>query len=154
MHTSLFSSCTPPGRPSPVNPRLQYLTATTLRVLWEPPFTWEGYGITEYEVLVKNMTSGEKIVNRNVLGPRFELEAPMGLTASTCNELKVSVVAKTDLGASDPAVLPVWFPIGKYENRYYYSASFHLWVDTFDNSTLMLHAIMVLCAIYEVPHFI
>ncbi len=124
LHTQVYMSPlsplnTPSGRPSAVDPSLHYLNETVLSVDWSPPFTWEGYAVTEYEMKVRN-TTVDKITYYEKLEPddstsdlTVMLTAPMGQAAHSCHELEVAVTAKTPLGSSDPSTLSVWFPIGR-----------------------------------------
>ncbi len=120
VHVSPLSPLhTPSGRPSAVDPSLHYISEIVLSVDWSPPFTWEGYAVTEYEVKVRN-TTVDKITHYEELKPddstsnlTLMLTAPMGQAAHTCHKLEVTITVKTPLGSSDPATLPVWFPIGR-----------------------------------------
>ena len=47
------------GPPSPPEPQLLVLSATTIQISWLPPFSWEEYPIVNYTVQVRNRITGE-----------------------------------------------------------------------------------------------
>ena len=53
------------GPPSPPEPQLLVLNATTIQLSWLPPFSWEDYPIVNYTVQVHNRITGE-VINSTV----------------------------------------------------------------------------------------
>ena len=49
------------GPPSPPEPHLVVLNATTIQLSWLPPFSWAEYPIVNYTVQVHNRITGEEI---------------------------------------------------------------------------------------------
>ena len=101
------------GAPATPNVSLHVVDATTLRLSWEPPFTWPQYEILRYRVIMENGSNGDTLPPV-ILSPS---DTTYIITASapvqSCAELRFSVTAHSALGASTPAVVAGGFPIGE-----------------------------------------
>ena len=104
MHDGLCLS----GPPLPPSPTLRVVNATDLQLLWDEPFTSEGYIIKQYDISVR--TSNE--IQSVVITDRI-FSWSRNITAQTCEELLFTVTATNDVGDSETASISGEFPIGK-----------------------------------------
>jgi len=105
------------GAPATPIVSLHVVDATTLRLSWEPPFTWSQYEILRYIVTMENRSNGD-VLPPVILNPS---NTTYIITASapvqSCAELRFSVTAHSALGASTPAVVAGGFPIAPVLNN-------------------------------------
>ena len=98
------------GGPATPNVSLHVVNATTLRLDWDPPFTWPDYQILNYTVRIENRSSGvtdsPMVLTPTDLTYTLTAEAP----AQHCAELRFNVTASNTLGDSAPAVVVGGFP--------------------------------------------
>jgi len=107
------------GPPAPPQPKLELLNATTLRLTWNPPFTWTGFPIQNYTVRMENTSNSMNNRQWNIPANEnnsndsvsFELSTMNGEIATGCALLNFSVTAWSDLGESRPGRISGGFPI-------------------------------------------
>ena len=101
------------GAPATPNVSLHVVDAVTLKLSWDPPFTWPQYEILRYTVIMENRSNGD-VLPPGILNPS---DTTYIMTASApvqrCADLRFSVKAHSALGASTPAVVAGGFPIGE-----------------------------------------
>jgi len=100
---------------------MELLNATTLRLTWNPPFTWTGFPIQNYTVRMENTSNSMNNRQWNILANEnnssdsvsFDLSTVNGEIARECTLLNFSVTAWSDLGESRPGRILGGFPIGR-----------------------------------------
>ena len=98
------------GPPLPPSPVLRVVNATDLQLLWEEPFTSEGYGIKQYDISVEtsNNTQAFVITDRVFDWSRESI-------AQNCERLYFTVSATNEVGESETSNISGEFPVGKSE---------------------------------------
>ena len=101
------------GAPAAPNVSLHLVDVSTLRLRWEPPFTWRGFEILRYTVNMENRSSGYVLppvtLSPSETAHTLRASAPL----QSCAELRFSVTAHTAAGVGTPAVVTGGFPIGE-----------------------------------------
>jgi hypothetical protein len=99
-----------PLRPSP---EFVVVNSSTVGVEWEPPFTLQGFRITNYTVMVTNQTSGMELAVMEVLSPDT-LSYYITRIDALCINMSFSVWATNSVGASQPGIVHGAFPVSKW----------------------------------------
>ena len=86
--------------PLPPNPEFSMLDELTVQVVWEEPFTWHSFPITNYSVDVINETSAE-LIDSTVLSPdMLSYTIAQRGPLDSCTPLLFKVNATNDVGTS------------------------------------------------------
>ncbi len=85
---------------------------TTVKLLWDKPFTWEEFPILNYIVFGMNSSNGEVLVNATTEARKIAFTRREG-----CSVLKFEVKAVSAVGESIPTTLLWAIPIS--ESSYY-----------------------------------
>ena len=101
--------------PLPPEPHLEVMNATRILVRWETPFTWPGYEILQYSIMINDTDTGDvysKIINAtdaNFTNTSISIET----IAESCIKRIFAVSASSIVGWSDPGIIIGGFPISK-----------------------------------------
>ena len=102
-----------PGPPLPPVPRLEVFNATSVRVSWEEPFTWELFPVLSYQVSVYNVSSGTYTDNFTLSGNETSQVITRQTETTVCSELWLEVTAKNGEGEGCAGTTSGGFPVGK-----------------------------------------
>ena len=96
--------------PSPV-PLLEFIAHNSVRVKWDPVFTWQDYPIIGYNVTVKD-SARQILIIRQTLSKEaiISLDELLNLGMENCEELVFTVTASNSLGHSQPGDVSGGFP--------------------------------------------
>ena len=105
------------GPPSPPEPSLTVIDPATLKLDWDPPFTWENHSIIGYQIAMYNKSEplGEKLpkLSTNVTTFNYSWPHQDELLGTMCDTLMFFVTAISDIGESAMGNVSGGFPIRK-----------------------------------------
>ena len=106
------------GPPLPPHPRLNVLSATELRVLWDEPFTWDGFPILDYTVTVYNTSVSATTPLHTYTVTDLRQHMTIDTEMTNCSLLTFNVSARNDIGTSKRGMTSGGFPVGKSPTSY------------------------------------
>ena len=102
----------PPVQP---NPSFNIINATTVQILWSPPFLWRNYSLVifdEYNIHLGAMNIGTLPATTTNSIVQFDYTLREDLTE--CSEVIVTLSAiSSEQGETEPAFLKIGLPTGK-----------------------------------------
>lgn len=85
-------------------------------IYWDQPFTWPGFPITNYKIILRNCSSQNEPVHKTIIIPENGLEEPtrgyqLTTEGTICYQLKLSISANNSLGEGNYSFMTVNHPI-------------------------------------------
>lgn len=89
------------------------LNVSTVQVEWEAPFTWNGFPITNYTVVVINQTSQEQLANDTLSPDILSYNLTEATPSKYCSTLEFYIYAINKVGTSSSGYVYGSFPTGE-----------------------------------------
>ena len=105
----------PTDSPVQPNPSFSFINATTVRLLWSPPFLWSNYSLVifnEYNIHLGTMNIGTLPATTTDSIVKFDYTLRGDFIQ--CSEINITLSAVSDeQGGTEPISLTAGLPIGK-----------------------------------------
>lgn len=100
------------GAPLPPAITASAISATELRLQWVEPFTWPDHEVLHYDITQRVAEGTPSNFNTTLLNHTFF--SPSRVTMDECQNVTFTVSAVSDLGPSEPSIVPTGLPASKY----------------------------------------
>ena len=104
MYLYLYSVCVHTGPPLAPSFEVTILNRTSLQVSWNEPFTWPGFEIQSYSLLIRYTSSGNESKIQDIDATRRSYILMRDSAAEECKDIEFFLTATSDVGESSPHV--------------------------------------------------
>ena len=106
------------GPPLPPAAVIQEVNATTLRLWWEEPFTWDRFPIQNYVITVRSFINSTLIADTLIEANETMFFFTNENITESCFELEFTIVAVSAIGQSQATSVNGGFPISKSNSTF------------------------------------